>query len=89
MAKYDYGSLKMGSATSTKRMKESKQRMQAQVTAVQNIVQDSKRQDIPYDQLIRYADNRENDDENIDSEKAKKKKKQFEDVDFELGFKIK
>ena len=66
MAKYDYGSLKMGSATSTKRMKESKQRMQAQVTAVQNIVQDSKRQDIPYDQLIRYADNRENDDENID-----------------------
>ena len=66
MAKYDYGSLKMGSATSTKRMKESTQRMQAQVTAVQNIVQDSKRQDIPYDQLIRYADNRENDDENID-----------------------
>ena len=66
MAKYDYGSLKMGSATSTKRMRESTQRMQAQVTAVQNIVQDSKRQDIPYDQLIRYADNRDNDDENID-----------------------
>ena len=66
MAKFDYGSLKMGSATSTKRMRESTQRMQAQVTAVQNIVQDSKRQDIPYDQLIRYADNRDNDDENID-----------------------
>lgn len=66
MPKIDYSALKMGAATSSSKMKESTQRMQSQVKAVQNIVQDSKRQDIPYEQLIRFADNRENDNENID-----------------------
>ncbi|OON85738.1 hypothetical protein BXO88_10790 [Oribacterium sp. C9] len=66
MSKVDYTALQMGAATNIEKMKLSKEKMQHQVAAVQSIVSDSKRVDIPYNQLVRYTENRENDDENID-----------------------